>query len=76
LNASQVDYLQTEVLQYAVASKQLLVRIGQKPALNGTVARLLKNMKIVYGGTKAKKTEQFVSSQKKLVDLLQYLQKN
>lgn len=71
MNATQVEYLQTEVLNHAVAAKKLLLKIGVQPEMNSTVAKLLKNMKIAE--SKKKSSAEVTESQKNMLKLLEQL---
>lgn len=71
LNATQIEYFQTEVLVHAVAAKNLLIKLGVKPELNFKVKGMLKSMEIVSGKKKLAAAES--ASQKNLVDLLEQL---
>lgn len=73
MNATQVEYLQTEVLNHAVAAKNLLLKIGVKPEMNSTVAKLLANMTIVESKKKSAAAE--TQSQKNLIKLLEELRR-
>ncbi|MBO9667945.1 MAG: hypothetical protein J7501_14175 [Bdellovibrio sp.] len=69
LSATQLEYLQTEVLEKAVSAKELLIKIGKKPELDGKVARLLAKMAV----KSENKTAGLV--QTKQQDLLKMIQK-
>jgi hypothetical protein len=71
LNATQIEYFQTEVLVHAVAAKNLLIKLGVKPELNFKVKGMLKSMEIVSGKKKLAPAES--ASQKNMVDLLEQL---
>lgn len=73
LNATQLEYLQTEVLEQAVRAKKLLIKLGKKPVMNGTVARLLNKMTVK---SDAKKAANVAASQTKLLGLLAELKAN
>lgn len=71
MNATQVEYMQTEVLSHAVAAKELLIKLGVKPEMNSTVAKLLKNMKTSTSTKKLASSE--TASQKNMLKLLEQL---
>ncbi|MNJ92639.1 hypothetical protein D3C87_103130 [compost metagenome] len=70
LNATQVEYLHTEVLEQAVKAKNLLIKLGKKPEMDFTVSRLLNAMTVkatkIQGGPLA-------ASQTKLLELVEEL---
>jgi outer membrane murein-binding lipoprotein Lpp len=68
MNATQVEYLQTEVLEHAVAAKELLIKIGVKPELNSTVEKLLVNMKV--SASKKKSASAETAAQNNMLKLL------
>ena len=71
MNATQVEYLQTEVLVHAVEAKNLLIKLGVKPELNSKIESLLKNMKISESKKKFASAE--TASQKNMLKLLEQL---
>jgi outer membrane murein-binding lipoprotein Lpp len=71
LNATQVEYLQTEVLEHAVAAKELLIKLGVKPELNSKVDRMLENKKISKSKKKLAAAE--TAAQQNMLDLLEKL---
>lgn len=71
MNATQVEYMQTEVLSHAVAAKELLIKLGVKPEMNSTVAKLLKNMKTSTSTKNLASAES--ASQKNMLKLLEQL---
>ena len=72
LNATQLEYLQTEVLQQSLQSKQLLIKIGKKPVLDSMVARLLNKMRVSPSG---KKSPEVIAAQTKLLGLIEEIKK-
>ncbi|QDK36995.1 hypothetical protein [Bdellovibrio sp. NC01] len=72
LNATQLEYLQTEVLQQSLQSKQLLLKLGKKPVLDSTVAKFLAKMKVKASG---KMAPAVINEQTKLLGLLAEIQK-
>ncbi len=73
LNATQLEYLQTEVLEQAVKSKKLLIKLGKKPVMDGMVLRLLTKMTVK---SNAKKTAEVAAAQTKLLGLITELKAN
>jgi outer membrane murein-binding lipoprotein Lpp len=72
LNATQIEFYQTEVLDQAIQAKQLLVKLGLQPKMDSTLLRLLQKMKI-----KANVQKNSVASagQVRLIGLLEELKK-
>lgn len=73
LNANQLEYLQTEVLQQALHSRALLQKIGVKPRMDKNIARLIRNMKIKASH---KQTADIAARQTELIGMIRELQKN
>ncbi|MDG0817937.1 hypothetical protein [Bdellovibrio svalbardensis] len=73
LNATQLEYLQTEVLEHAVKAKKLLIKLGKKPEMDSTVQRLLTKMSVK---SDAKKAANIAASQTKLLGLIAELKAN
>ena len=72
LNATQLEYLQTEVLEQAITAKQLLIKLKIKPDMDSTVARLLDKMSINKSG---KKPADVIALQNKLIASINELKK-
>jgi hypothetical protein len=73
LSATQLEYLQTEVLEKAVSAKELLIKIGKKPELDSKVARLLAKMSVK---SENKTTGLVQSEQQDLLKLIKKIQEN
>lgn len=69
LNATQLEYLQTEVLNQALAAKKLLEKLNIKPELNSHVEELLTKMTVKKSEKKSAKT----ASQEQLLKVLEQL---
>jgi hypothetical protein len=46
LNATQLDYLRAEVIDKALESKAVLIKLGEKPVMNAKLKRFLTHMRI------------------------------
>lgn len=73
LSATQLEYLQTEVLGQALDTKMLLKKIGKKTEMDSMVVRLLNKMNIK---SNAKKSTAVAASQTQLLAMIKELQKN
>ncbi|HEX7674906.1 MAG TPA: DUF948 domain-containing protein [Bdellovibrio sp.] len=73
-SATQLEYLQTEVIGQALEAKAFLKKIGIKPVMDSTVLHLLKNMKVK--NTKTNQTPAMAASQTKLLGMIADLQKD
>lgn len=70
LNPTMTDYLAKEVLAHSLSAKSLLIKLGHKPVLDKTVARLMSKMTIKVSGKAGPKN---VAQQVNLLNLLQQL---
>lgn len=68
MNATQVEFLKTEVLQQGLDAKNLLIKLGKKPEMNSKVARLIDKMKVKKGEAKVSFTA--AQDQQGLVNML------
>ncbi|QLY24563.1 hypothetical protein [Bdellovibrio sp. KM01] len=68
MNATQVEYLKTEVLQKGIDAKNLLIKLGKTPQMDSKVKRLIDKMKVQKGAAKLSFTE--AQNQQTLIDML------
>ncbi len=73
MNAVQLDYYQKELLDEALRARDLMLKLGIKPELDSTLARLLSKMQIKSSGDA--KNAKIGVMQLKLVDSLKDIQK-
>ncbi|MGZ3775919.1 MAG: hypothetical protein ACXVCY_19100 [Pseudobdellovibrionaceae bacterium] len=71
LSITKIKYLNTEVLNHALAAKNLLLKLGKKPILNDSLAGLLKHMNVKVNGQGG---PDLVAEQTQMMDLLKQLQ--
>lgn len=71
LSPTAAEYLISDVLNHALSAKNLLVKLGHKPVLDSTLAKLLNGMKIK--STIDTKNTAAVARQEKIQNLLQQL---
>lgn len=72
LSPTKLEYLTSEVLVHAISAKNLLLKLGHKPVLDGSVTKLLNKMQVKVSG---KSGPELVAKQTKLLELLQELRK-
>ncbi|WP_413293047.1 hypothetical protein ACLSU7_16775 [Bdellovibrio sp. HCB185ZH] len=68
MNATQVEYLKTEVLQKGIDAKNLLIKLGKTPQMDSKVKRLIDKMKVQKGAAKLSFTE--AQNQQTLINML------
>ncbi|QDK46385.1 hypothetical protein DOM22_15025 [Bdellovibrio sp. ZAP7] len=68
MNATQVEYLKTEVLQKGIDAKNLLIKLGKTPKMDSKVKRLIDKMKVQKGAAKLSFTE--AQNQQILINML------
>ncbi|WP_413558131.1 hypothetical protein [Bdellovibrio sp. HCB209] len=73
MNATQTEYLQTEVLQKGLDAKNLLIQLGKTPKMDSKVARLIDKMRVPKKS--GAKSLMEAESQQKLILMLKEIRK-